>query len=857
MGAIKSKLSPDSVKYSKVKITANEFVPENTSKYVIEIHGIDQDGFGITRCIKLPSLHDWEINLTYTNRKIVKYFNLENCTYDLYINKVVIKHDDNEQWESIMTNITSVSATNIYIGIVNQVTDMNGDHNNDIETAGDYRMIIVHYGNDEFRFKVGQDLSTLDEEAYDELLDETKKYFKIKGRMRKLYEDVGGKKIFVDDWDDLSEHLEEYEDGEPLHLHLEHKNKGKGKGKVSLNKSLRNWCVVNRFTEYFNDLSETFKIKSLQDFIYLDVNEIDELCDELGLTTEEKVRYNESLQQYFQSIEIDEQKYESPMFPTGFSVVPHTKKQYAAPTTSSNIKYSAKAIQNKMSKYMYKVAGKKSIIMVGQTGVGKTTLINAMTNYIFDVEYEDDHRLQLIETELSGRDQSHSQTDNITCYHIASPENGNIDYDLSIIDTPGFGDTRGLLKDEQIVDDLKHLFATMQEDIDAICLVIKSSESRLTAAQNYIFNTVFNLWSIDMQENIFILLTFCDCDDPPILDTLEQHPILKSGKMFKINNLAFKQLRRVQSDEAKTNGLDKLFWEVSQESFESFFATLEETKPKSLIKSQAILKRRTSINKSVNVILGYHDRLLQIKQRIAQQTKKLTQCKKEIIVNRAQMITVHKWVKKYQDDENMVSTTCTKCPHQTCHVDCPEARDKRYCIVMDNDGRCTMCPANCHYSDHIDCNYVWTQIEATEKQRNWDTDPSLKGKYQQSIKNALLLRNELNELMIIEKGLEYDVKDEVKLIIFDRDYLKTNALRPSLSELGDYVDHLLENEYQSANRDADTIKCLQKYKIKENLLNCVELYEGIKVFDVVTEVHTTTMRILGHAADSFFKFIFW
>eukprot|EP01084_Bolivina_argentea_P120339 213284_1 len=130
----------------------------------------------------------------------------------------------------------------------------------------------------------------------------------------------------------------------------------------------------------------------------------------------------------------------------------------------------------------------KIILVCGKTGSGKTTVINSMMNYICGIEMDDKFRLKLIEEEKKIRGNADSHTDHICSYSIKKPKGGNIDYDLTIIDTPGFGDCRGVIKDMQTVEEFKYIFENILNDINGICFVVKSSDNRLDSNQTYVFN---------------------------------------------------------------------------------------------------------------------------------------------------------------------------------------------------------------------------------------------------------------------------------------------------------------------------------------------------------------------------------
>ena len=118
----------------------------------------------------------------------------------------------------------------------------------------------------------------------------------------------------------------------------------------------------------------------------------------------------------------------------------------------------------------------KNIMLVGSTGSGKTTLINAIINYILGVKREDSVRFELVPKE-STKSQAHSQTSEITAYQISHCKDFAIDFSLTIIDTPGFGDTRGIEKDKEIVDMVRQLFCATNgiSSIDAVGFVVQSA----------------------------------------------------------------------------------------------------------------------------------------------------------------------------------------------------------------------------------------------------------------------------------------------------------------------------------------------------------------------------------------------
>uniref|UniRef100_A0A667ZTH0 Septin-type G domain-containing protein n=1 Tax=Myripristis murdjan TaxID=586833 RepID=A0A667ZTH0_9TELE len=186
----------------------------------------------------------------------------------------------------------------------------------------------------------------------------------------------------------------------------------------------------------------------------------------------------------------------------------------------------------------------RTIMVLGAAGSGKSTLINGMINYIIGVEWKDSFRFKLTD-EGQLRSQAESQTSEVTVYKVNHQEGFKTDYSLTIVDTPGFGDTRGIERDKVITEQLRNLFSAKLgvSEIDAVCFVAQASLRRLTPTQKYVFDSMLSIFGKDVAENIRILVTFADGQRPPVLEAIiaSEVPCPKTNKgvpvHFKFNNL--------------------------------------------------------------------------------------------------------------------------------------------------------------------------------------------------------------------------------------------------------------------------------------------------------------------------------
>ena len=140
---------------------------------------------------------------------------------------------------------------------------------------------------------------------------------------------------------------------------------------------------------------------------------------------------------------------------------------------------------------------------------------------------EDDFRFILIQEPPKEKGQAESQTDGVHIYYIKDLNNKP----LIILDSQGFGDTRGKAFDDMVIEAFSHIFSQVIDHINAVSFIVKSTDSRLDINIQYIFNQVTGLFSEDISINFFALATHATKSDikgePSMIKTLESNEKFK------------------------------------------------------------------------------------------------------------------------------------------------------------------------------------------------------------------------------------------------------------------------------------------------------------------------------------------
>ncbi|XP_018945637.2 uncharacterized protein LOC109074040 [Cyprinus carpio] len=443
----------------------------------------------------------------------------------------------------------------------------------------------------------------------------------------------------------------------------------------------------------------------------------------------------------------------------------------------------------------------KIILLVGETGAGKTTLINSMVNYLLGVKFENEIWYEI--TEEEARDQSESQTSEITMYEvfpIRSP------ISLTIIDTPGYGDTRGLDKDLEVVENLSALFQSNDGvcEVDAVCFVIQASKNHLSDRQHYIISSVMSLFGKDIVNNIVFLFTHSDGLPPKnVIGAINKAKIPcrrdKSGQPvhFLFNN------RQTEGRHTKERHIraQRDAWEDSVDGMKHFLQSLNEMNRRSLEMTSDFLIERIRFEAFIcNVTLQIQEKELkiaekhQIQEAMMQNKEKIDECKNFTI-------KVKKTVKEKVPIEskswkNRKAITCTVC-EENCHeFDCWRVYDPSKCEVM-KDGYCTVCTGKCHHSKHLkeDKKYV---IRTSSTTIEFDSIKMDYEKAQEQTKMFLFL------MQHIDKDLK-DIVDQKSSLLSEAyqtiKHLSQIALKPDSAFTLQHLDFFIPRVREAGKED--------------------------------------------------------
>lgn len=371
-----------------------------------------------------------------------------------------------------------------------------------------------------------------------------------------------------------------------------------------------------------------------------------------------------------------------------------------------------------------------------------------------------------------------------------------MNFTLNIIDTPGFGDTRGIERDQGIINQIRQLFSSKGDKgvlfIDAVCFIVKAPDARLTVSQKYIFTSIVSLFGKDIEPNICTLITFADGTEPPVLASLKEAN-LPFGHTFQFNNSAL----FAENKNLTTTSLSPMFWGLGFNSFQNFFDQLSHFETKSLTHTKDVLIEREQLKTVIASILPEVKAGLSKIGELRAQLEIFKKHKDDIKNNKDFEYEVEE-TKQFLVElpRGQHVTNCLQC-NITCHEDCEIADDakKSGCWAMTN-GKCRICIGKCIWSDHKNTPYIFKySIEKVKKRYT-----EMKQKYEEAKGSKLTYETFIEELIYDEECLFENGKHMMAEMNRCKSKLKEIALRPDPLSVEEHIELMIVAEETETTR---------------------------------------------------------
>ena len=362
-------------------------------------------------------------------------------------------------------------------------------------------------------------------------------------------------------------------------------------------------------------------------------------------------------------------------------------------------------VKRKFTSYPYKM------LLIGETGSGKTSFLNLLCNcgQIQSLGMEEGfQRLRQfndIELENSESRKMASKTSDAKLYNVELGE-----LKVSVIDTPGFADSRGFEQDKKnvrkIIDALK-----AEEYINCVCLVVNGRQARISATLGYVLTEITSILPREALDNVIVVFTntadvFELNFDPEVFKEyfgrVIEHQYMIENPYCRFEKAKAKKGKIPEDKIVKT--LKRSFEETSEELTEmcSKMKTFNQVHTYRFI---TLYEKKQVIEREVVTMLTEYDnqKRLEAQLKKAQQEINAALATKQLNADYTAEQVIERWV-FLKEPEKRHNTLCGAFDcHKNCHLPCylDMSFDKeviKHCSSMGGGTTCKKCGH--HYTLH-------------------------------------------------------------------------------------------------------------------------------------------------------------
>lgn len=474
------------------------------------------------------------------------------------------------------------------------------------------------------------------------------------------------------------------------------------------------------------------------------------------------------------------------------------------------------------------------LLLLGETGVGKSTFINAFVNYVTHTTIDDalkSELISLIPSSFTITDADYNETvvkigndtnevfdigksATQTCKTYIFPIN---DKKIVIIDTPGIGDTRGVEQDKK---NFQHIlqFVGNYDKINGICILLKPNNARADVLSNYCIHGLLAQLHKSASKNI----VFCYTNSrstlyrpgdthPKLRKSLEDlyaatnvNIPLNKDNTFCFDSESFRFLAALKQG-IKFSPEERSDFEKSWEkSMIETYRLLQfiTTRPPHLVSETISLNTARTlisqlsrpiaeITKSIQIS---NNRLNKQDEKIRKSFESIDKLQKELYIpyedlelrklSHPSTVCTSKKCVKVLNGKVQYTTICHKnCSLKGVATDIINNAALSQCAAMDN-GKCKIC--NCGWESHMHITYETIRINVKK------VDESVQGRLlnEEDLKKAAIKYIEILKCEVIEN--EKEQKKIREICTQFAAFLKANAITPYNDSILDYINHLIE-----------------------------------------------------------------
>ena len=503
-------------------------------------------------------------------------------------------------------------------------------------------------------------------------------------------------------------------------------------------------------------------------------------------------------------------------------------------------------------------------MILGETGVGKSTWINAVANYLSFTSLDDaavnkaSEMISLIPSRFMFMDQHVKQEilignpdENEKLVVGKSATQGPREYQfkvdnvtINLIDTPGIGDVEGMDADKRNFDSILR-FISNYEKLHAVCVLLKPNQSRLTVAFRFCVLELLTHLHKSLVQNILFCFTHTRATfyNPGDTFDLLQELLTKNNinialenrkSYFCFDNEAFRLLaclnNGIEFDRRKMEAYTES-WTFASEMTHQMFDQIRSLPPHDT-------RKTVSMNEARNIVIKLSKPMAEILD-VVEKTKKEGELTRALITNADNDIkeferSLH--FKGFSLETTSLDYPMTVCTHQKCvqHVQVGESRHQNtvyvtkchdHCYVegiqteMTNNPHLSHCVAfsckgdpcrTCGHDSkvHMHITYTTKIVETEFLSHQAQTNIKKKGSVKEKKEEFLrILENKITDL-------EYE-----RIIIMESaakfaTFMKNTAMIPYNDSFNDYLDMLINDEQSKPVeiRDRQKIEKMQENK---------------------------------------------